>query len=412
VTTYYQYVRLLLLSTLLDNGYAQVHAGQTPGWCDECGVNLSTGRSEKSLSATGYLGCPEDVARSVSTGKSLREIIAADGWATLSDHVYYRDFTNGRVVLNPKPTAQTVNVGSGWKRIYSPLGQITHNNGAVVSGNLTIPAMDGFVLLRDNNPTPTPFWTNTPTPTPTPTATATPTWTPGGPTATPTPTPTATNTPTPTRTPTATPTATDTPTATPTPTATAGAAACGALAVTVDGSLADWVAIATPMYLSSSNAAYIQPAATPSGADLSAAFWLSCSGDDIVIAGLITDTVVISGTGLLTVGDAALVRIDGRADGITRPGQDDHDLFVDPLGRLVDYNRPVPGATVVARTTPASNWRFEMSVPISQLWSLLTDGSTIGRTFGLLDNDGETTPGPDQVMIGQPGQITLPTAAP
>jgi len=67
VTTYDQYVRFLLASTLLDNGYAQIHAGQYGGWCDECGVNLATGRSEKSLSATGWLGCPEDEARTAST---------------------------------------------------------------------------------------------------------------------------------------------------------------------------------------------------------------------------------------------------------------------------------------------------------------------------------------------------------
>jgi hypothetical protein len=189
--------------------------------------------------------------------------------------------------------------------------------------------------------------------------------------------------------------------------------ACSALAVTVDGSLADWVAIATPMYLNAANAAYIQPAATPSAANLSGAFWLSCSDDDLVIAGLITDTLIISSTtNLVSVGDAAQIKIDGLADGITRPGQDDHDLFVDPLGRLVNYNRPVPGATVVARTTPASNWRFEMSVPIAELWALLKGGSTIGHVFGLHDNDGTATPGPDRVMIGQPGQITLPTVAP
>jgi hypothetical protein len=183
--------------------------------------------------------------------------------------------------------------------------------------------------------------------------------------------------------------------------------------VTVDGSLADWVALATPIYLRPSNAAYIQPAATPSAADLSAAFWLSCSGTNIIVAGLITDTLIVSSTtNLLTVGDAAQIKIDGLNDGITRPRQDDHDLFVGPLGRLLDYNRPVVGATVVARTTPGSNWRFEMSIPIAQIWSSLTGGSTIGRTFGLHDNDNVATPGPDQIMIGQPGSITLPTPAP
>jgi len=412
ITSNAQYQRFIVASTLLENGYAQPHAGQYPDWCDECGVDLSTGRSAMTVAATGYLGCPLETAKSLNTGQTLREVIAVD-YATLSNHVWKREFTNGLVVVNPRTTAQTVNVGSGWKRIYSPSGQVTHNNGAAVSGNLTIPAMNAFVLLRGEAPTPTPFWTATPTPTPTDTPTVTPTWTPGGPTATPTPTPTPTSSPTATRTPTVTPTHTPTASATETATPTPEPAACGNLAITVDGSLADWLAIATPMYLNASNAAYLMPAATPSAADLSGAFWVSCSGNDIIIAGVITDTVIINPPGaLLTVGDAAQIMIDGRADGIVRPGQDDHDLFVDPLGRLLDYNRPVPGATVVARVTPGSNWRFEMSVPIAHLWVGLRAGSTMGLRFGLFDNDGTATPGPDRVMIGQPGQITLPTAAP
>jgi len=67
---------------------------------------------------------------------------------------------------------------------------------------------------------------------------------------------------------------------------------------------------------------------------------------------------------------------------------------------------------VVARVTPGSNWRFEMRIPIARIWASLVGGSTIGRTFGLHDNDGTATPGPDRVIIGQPGQITLPTPAP
>lgn len=263
-----QYKRFLLASTLLDNGYAQIHAGQYGGWCDECGVNLTTGRSELSHAATGWLGCPLDVARTTNTNATMRDVMATD-WQALSDYVWKREFTNGLVVVNPGTTATTVNIGTGWKRIYSPSGAASYNNGAAVTGNLTIPAMNAYVLIRSgastptvtptattgSTPTPTPTRTATPTPTHTatvtrtptptrtatstptwtatpltptatptstptfvPTATRTPTWTPGGNTAT----PTATRTPTaiPTRTPTATPTATQTPTVTRTPTAT------------------------------------------------------------------------------------------------------------------------------------------------------------------------------------------------
>lgn len=417
VTNYRQYQRFLLASTLLDNGYAQVHSGQYPDWCDECGVDLATGTSAQTVAATGWLGCPLEQALTLSTGDTLRNIIGAGDWDTLSDYVWKREFTNGLVVVNPKTTAQTVNVGAGWKKIYSPFGQLTHNNGAVVSGLLTIPAMNAFVLVRNMANTPTPFLTNTPTPTATPSPTVTPTWTPGGPTATPTPT----NTPTRTPTPTATPTATATPTPTATPTATpAAAGACAVLAATVDGSMAEWTS-STPQYLNAANAAYIYPAATPAAADLSAAFWMACSGDNLLVAGIITDTVVMTGTGAIYVGDAAQVQIDGLNDDITRPGQDDHDLFVNPAGLLLNYNRPVPGATVVARATPGSNWRFEMSIPLAQIWAQITSGSVIGRRYGLHDNDVTPTPLPggtpsadsvDQVMIGAKGSIQMPTAAP
>jgi len=372
VTDYRQYQRFLLASTLLENGYAQIHAGQTPDWCDECGVNLATGRSEKSLAATGWLGCPLTEAKTIGGGQTLRQRIA-DDWTTLSNYVWYREFTNGLVVVNPTTSSQTVNVGQGWKRIYSPAGQVTHNNGAVVSGNLTIGAMNAFVLLRDNSATPTPTATRTPTPT------VTPTWTPQP-----------------------------------------GPAACAPLSITVDGSLADW-GWATPMYLNAANAEYMMPAATPSAADLSGAFWLACSGNSLIVAGVITDSVTMVGLGDIYVGDAAQIQIDGINDGITRPGQDDHDLFVNPDGLLLDYGRPVPGATVVARTTPASNWRFEMSIPLAQIWAQITGGSLVGRRFGLHDNDATPTPLPggtpsadsvDRVMIGPAGAIQVPTLAP
>ena len=188
----------------------------------------------------------------------------------------------------------------------------------------------------------------------------------------------------------------------------------------MDGSLAEWT-VSTPMYLNAANAAYINPAATPAAADLSAAFWMACSGTNLLVAGVITDSVVMVGAGDIYVGDAAQVQIDGLNDNITRPGQDDHDLFVNPDGLLLNYSRPVAGATVVARTTPASNWRFEMSIPLSEIWSLITNGSIVGRRFGLHDNDATPTPLPggtpsadsvDRVMIGPKGSIQMPTAAP
>lgn len=225
VTDEAQYKRLLMGSTLAGgNGYAQPHAGQYGGWCDECGVDLATGISAKTVAATGYLGCPLDVARSASTGQTMREIIAADGWQALSSHVYYRPFTGGMVLVNPKTSPQTVTVGSGYKKIYSPSGDVAHNNGQTISSSVVVPALDAYVLLRTGastaTPTPTPTGptaTHTPTRTPTPTATAGPSPTPTN-TATVTPTPTDGPSPTPTNTATVTPTPTDGPSPAPTPT--------------------------------------------------------------------------------------------------------------------------------------------------------------------------------------------------
>lgn len=168
--------------------------------------------------------------------------------------------------------------------------------------------------------------------------------------------------------------------------------------------------------------AYLAPAApTPSAANTSGAFWMACSGNTLLVAGVITDSVVYAGAGDIYVGDAAQIQIDGKGDGITRPMQDDHDFFVDTLSNLLDYNLPVTGATVVARSTPGSNWRFEMSIPLSSIWTGIGNGSNIGKLYGIWDNDITPTPRPggtpsldsvDRVMIGAPSYLSLPTSTP
>ena len=222
ITSYRQYQRFVLGSGLLENGYVQPHAGQYPAWCDECGV--VNGVTARSVAATGWLNCPTQQAVNPN-GDTMRQVIATD-WQGLDDTVWMREFTNGLVIVNPMTTAQTVTVGSGWKKIRGWY-DLTHNDGAVVNGSIVVPAMDAYVLVRDGAPTPTPMPTATAgnTPTPTPTLTATPTWTPTHTaTSTPTRTPTATVTPTSTNTPTwtATSASTSTPTPTPTPTWTPG----------------------------------------------------------------------------------------------------------------------------------------------------------------------------------------------
>ena len=305
----------------------------------------------------GWLGYPYYDALNTTDGLTMRETIS--NTAALNGKVWIREFNNGLAVFNATTGTQVVTVGSGWKYIDGSAaygGDHTHNPGGAAPSTISVPAWDGYVLVRDSASTPTPVNTYTPTPT--------------GNTSTPTPTPTVT----PTRTP--TPTATGTPTATPTRTTTPAPVACGVRSGTVDGNIAEW-ANATPQYLSASNRVYLAPGApTPSAADMSAAYWLACSGNDLLVAGVITDSVVMAGVGDIYVGDAAQIMVDGLNDGITRPGQDDHDFFVDTQSRALDYNLPIPGATVVARSTPGSNWRFEFKIPLSSIWAAMPTSPT------------------------------------
>lgn len=123
----------------------------------------------------------------------------------------------------------------------------------------------------------------------------------------------------------------------------------------------------------------------------------------MMIAGIITDTAIYSpGDFPLYVGDAVEVQIDGLADGIVRPGQDDHDVFIGQNSTIKDYGIPMV-ATVVARTTPSSNWRYEVAIPLSELWGTLGAGSDIDTILSLYDRDTATPVAPaaaDRVMVG------------
>jgi hypothetical protein len=401
--------RFVLGSALLLNAYAVPRRDQLSEAypCDECLVNVASGLATSDPDDLGWLGWPYYDATvfdaTAQAGMTMREVIA--GGLALSGHVWKREYNHGSVWFNATNSPVSVAVGSGWKYVDSTSadGDPTHNPGGSAGTSLSVAAWDAYVLIRDTAATPTPNATYTPTPTATP----------GGPTATLTPTPTPTRTPT--ATPTGAPTATPTPTRTPTP----APVTCGVRSGTIDGNLAEW-ANATPQYLKASNRVYLAPGApTPSAADLSSAWWVACSGNNLLVAGVITDSVVINGVGDIYVGDAAEVQIDGLGDNITRPGQDDHSFMFNPAGLAIDGNRPIPGATVVARTTPGSNWRFEMSIPLSSIWEPI--GANIGKVFGLWDNDTTPTPLPggtpaadtvDQVMVGGRSVLALPTATP
>lgn len=388
--------RINVISSLLLNAYAvpreDRQAYQYP--CDECLVDVSTGAAGVAIANLGWLGYPYYDALNTTDGLTLRETISNTD--ALSGLVWVREFNNGLAVFNATTATQVVTVGTGWNYIDGSAaygGDHTHNPGGAVSGTtISVPAWDGYVLVRDTANTPTPINTYTPTPTPTVTPTSTPTPT-GGPTATPTRTPT----------PTVTPTGANT--ATPTPTATATPLPCATIAATIDGSLAEWLSKPSQL-LTGSSAVYVYPVATPSAADLSSRLWVACSGSNLLMAGIITDTTILDPFdigGLIFAGDAAEIQIDGLADGLVRPGQDDHDFYIAPGGQAFDYNLPL-AATVVARQTPGSNWRFELSIPLSSIWTGLATGSDIDTILSLYDRDTTGTPTPpaaqDQTMIG------------
>ena len=194
--------------------------------------------------------------------------------------------------------------------------------------------------------------------TPVPTSTVTRT-----PTATFTPTSTPTATPTGTRTPTATFTATFTPTNTPSPTVTS---------------------TRTPVPV-------VTATRMPSASDLAATFYCLWDAGGLYIAGVITDTVVMTPTGSITFGDAAGLGLDGLADGVNEPLVDDHDLLVDPSGRARDYEVYPIQATVAVSVTSANTWQFEMLIPNADLGRTLSTGSQVGVDWQLIDRDAGTT---------------------
>lgn len=213
----------------------------------------------------------------------------------------------------------------------------------------------------------------------------------------------------------ASPTPTYTPTITPSPTSTPNllALVCQTLAVTVDGSLAEWSAV-TPVALDASAARYVAPPSptptaspTPGGntptpqpisADISGSFACAWSGSNLYVSGVITDDSVNVPVGAYRNGDSALVALDGRGDGYNRLRQDDHDLYIPAPGagitgtvRVLDYgNIPIAVTTVYSDT--ASGWQFEMLIPAGvHNAGTLSASKFVIYTFGLYDNDGGVT---------------------
>jgi len=225
-------------------------------------------------------------------------------------------------------------------------------------------------------------------------------------TPTPTQTPTPGATPTPSRTP--RPTATFvTATVTRTPTATPDwpALLCPEITPDLDGSLAEWSSV-TPVALNSVTAALIQPAtpavaATPTGtpqpqaADASALLYCGRSVNTLYFAGKVLDDTFVAGQtyrafGSLAIGDAVRITLDGARDGLSIPaGADDHDVFVAPNGRALDFDTYPLDAQVVIGATPGG-WTFELALDRSALNISDLAGARFGLTWHLQDADSAT----------------------
>ena len=88
--------------------------GQTPDWCDECGVN-SAGCAQHRPIPDGWVA--RLFAYAADTGSTMRQMINAGTPNNLSDHVWLREFTNALVIVNPTTSTQWATVpAGGWNK--------------------------------------------------------------------------------------------------------------------------------------------------------------------------------------------------------------------------------------------------------------------------------------------------------
>jgi len=179
-------------------------------------------------------------------------------------------------------------------------------------------------------------------------------------------------------------------TATPTPVLPCGVTAftCATVQPTIDGQLSEWSGV-TGYTIDNSNYNYMYPLTpTPSPADLSGTFYCGYDNVSLYLAGVITDTTVIS-PGIYSIlnGDAAEIGVDALADGLYKPRLDDHELQISPDNKVRDYGiYPIESTSAISLT--ASGWQFEMSVSAANLGgNNATSGGQMCLAFGLTDND-------------------------
>jgi hypothetical protein len=181
---------------------------------------------------------------------------------------------------------------------------------------------------------------------------------------------------------------------------------------------------ATPVVVNSASAQRIQPATpaatytvTPTGtpppqsADASGTFYCGYSGDNIIIGGALTDNVTTAGTtynvtGSIGIGDSARITLDGASDGLADVGGDDHDLYIAPNGRVLDFDT-TPISVTVATRQGASGWTFELLLDSATLEiDDLASGIRWGTVFHVYDADDAT--GIQHILTDRKRWLTIP----
>lgn len=144
------FVRYTLASALMFDGYfchTNKDAGyQSARWYDEYAVNLNTGEADRSVEFKGYLGKPLGHAKNFHNYNHLLFSSLYNGLEA-NNHVWFREFENGLVIVNPTSSGVTLNLGTTYRKIkgvYDP----TFNDGSELT-SITMDARSGVILLKN-----------------------------------------------------------------------------------------------------------------------------------------------------------------------------------------------------------------------------------------------------------------------
>ncbi len=166
---------------------------------------------------------------------------------------------------------------------------------------------------------------------------------------------------------------------------------------TLDGDLSDWAG-APSLPLNTSTANHIEgPITAPTTADLSAVIYCGYSGDDLVLAGTITDEIIVRDSTSIWLDDSIEFAIDGSHNAVWDEA-DDHQFTLAVNGDITDFGINVVTTASQAIQTFAGGWRFELRLPASLTHiGTFSVGKVMGFNTALNDDDGGS--GRDTYMV-------------